>query len=151
MSGRWRTALVALGIMAAPHAHAHDYAELDLLSDEMRDALISLLEQAAAEGYLDGDAGEPSASTRTLSTRLRTVLSRATAEDIQWLETVDHPILEDPDFGRVPIGLVFRKFYALASDVAHFEEDDQVVHHQESELVEDIDRLRRLSDTVWGR
>ena len=151
MSGRLRAALVALAIVAAPHAHAHDYAELDPLSDELRDALISLLEQAAADGYLDGDAGEPSASTRTLSTRLSTVLSRATAEDIQWLETVDHPILEDPDFGRVPIGLVFRKFYDLASDVAHFEEDEQVEHHQDSELVEDIDRLRRLSDTVWGK
>jgi|GEM_PF-2774830 len=151
MSGRWRTALVALVIMVAPHAHAHDYAELNPLSDEMRDALISLLEQAAAEGYLDGDAGEPSASTQTLSTRLRTVLSRATAEDIRWLETVDHPILEDPNFGRVPIGLVFRKFYDLASDVAHFEEDEQVEHHQNANLIEDMGRLRALSETAWGK
>lgn len=151
MVRRLQSLVIALAIMAVPLAYAHDYAELDPLSDEMRDALISLLEDAAADGYFDGDAGELSATPKVLSVRLNMVLSSATAEDIQWLESVDHPVLEDPDFGRVPIGLVFRKFYDLVADVAHYEEDQQSAHHHDTKLVQDIDRLRSLSASVWGK
>lgn len=146
-----RLGLISLTLLvtfAAPAA-AHEYGELEPLDADLRSFLISLLEQAAEEGHLDGEPDSFSDAGPSVSARLARVVSTATQADMAWLETVNVEGLDHPLYGRAPAGLILQRLDELVSDVIHFEEHAELGYDAEGAFSQDMQRLERLSSSAW--
>lgn len=147
-----RFALAVTSVMLMTSATlAHDYAELAPLEPELRSFLVTLLEDASAADYLDGDTGMFATGPTSLSARLSLIIDTANDADMRWLETANHKELEHPALGRVPSGVVLQLLNDLADDVAHAEDHTGNEQAADQALVTDLARLQTLSDTQWGQ
>jgi len=149
VSLRLRLVLAALLVICSFLAPAHEYSELQPLDEDLRGFLIDLLEEAAASGHLDGEPGGFDEVDSSLSARLSSVVATATQQDMAWLASVDMEGLDHPVYGRVPVGLILQRFNELVSDVAHFEEHDEIGYDVDASLRQHIARLERLSSSAW--
>jgi hypothetical protein len=130
-------------------AFAHDYAELEPLAPDLRSFLVTLLEDASASDYLDGDPDMFSAGPAKLSARLGRIIDVANDADMRWLRTADYEELDHPVFGRVPAGVVLQLLSDLVDTVAHAE--DHADETPNAALSRDLIRLQALSETQWGQ
>ena len=149
MSLRLRLVLASLLVTCSFLAPAHEYGEFEPLDEQLRGFLIDLLEEASASGHFNGDPDDLAEAGSSLSARLASIVATATQADIAWLETVEIEALDHPVYGRVPVGLILQRFDELISDVAHFEEHDEIGYDVDSSLRQHISRLERLSSSAW--
>ncbi|MEL6413667.1 MAG: hypothetical protein AAFQ15_01850, partial [Pseudomonadota bacterium] len=82
-------AVLGVGLLSSA-AVAHEYEELDTLDPDLRGFLITLLEDASADGQLDGSPKLLNSVGSSVSARLIAILDDADQEDMRWLQTVPY-------------------------------------------------------------